>query len=53
MVTLLGALLFAAFVVAQVVAVVAVHDEREHRQPRPFDATRLDPRARAIWDGGG
>ena len=53
MTTLLGALVFVAFLVAQVAAVVAVHAERECRQPNPFDATRLDPRARAVRDCGG
>lgn len=43
---LLGALAFTAFVLAQIAAVVAVHAERERRQPHPVDATRLDPRAR-------
>ena len=50
---LLGAFAFAAFILAQVAAVVAVHAGRERRQPHPLEATRLDPRARAIWDGGG
>ena len=53
MTTLLGALIFVAFILAQVAAVIAVHAERERRQPNPFDATRLDPRARAVWDCGG
>jgi hypothetical protein len=51
--TLLGAFAFAAFILAQVAAVVAIHAGRERRQPNPVDATRLDPRARAIWDCGG
>jgi hypothetical protein len=50
--TLLGAFAFAAFILAQVAAVVAVHAGRERRPPHPFDSTRLDPRARAIWDCG-
>jgi hypothetical protein len=50
---LLGALAFAAFILAQVAAVDAVHAGRERRQPHPLDATRRDPGARAIWDGGG
>jgi hypothetical protein len=50
--TLLGALAFAAFMLAQVAAVVAVHAERERRQPAPFDATRLDLRARVVSDCG-
>ena len=52
MTTLLGALVFAAFVLAQVMAVVAVHAERERRQTHPLARTRPDPRARAIWDSG-
>jgi len=51
--TLLGAFAFAAFILAQVAAVVAIHAGRERRRPNPVDATRLDPRARAIWDCGG
>ena len=53
MTTLLGALIFVAFILAQVAAVIAVHAERERRQPNPVDATRLDPRARAVWECGG
>jgi hypothetical protein len=50
--TLLGVLAFTAFVLAQVAAVVAVHAERERRQPHPVDATRLYPRARVVSDCG-
>jgi hypothetical protein len=50
--TLLGLLAFTAFVLAQVAAVVAIHAGKERRQPHPVDATRLDPRARAVWDSG-
>jgi hypothetical protein len=46
--TLVGALAFTAFVLAQVAAVVAVHAERERRQPQRFDATGLDRRARIV-----
>jgi hypothetical protein len=53
MTTLLGALMFVAFILAQVAAVIAVHAERERRQPTPFAATRPDPGARAVWDCGG
>ena len=53
MTTLLGTLIFVALILAQVAAVVAVHAERERCQPNPFAATRLDPRARAVWDCGG
>jgi hypothetical protein len=49
--TVLGVLAFTAFILAQVAAVVAVHAAR--RQPNPIDATRLDPRARVVWDCGG
>lgn len=51
--TLLGLLAFTAFVLAQVAAVVAIHAGKERRQPHPVDATRLGPRARAVWDSGG
>jgi hypothetical protein len=51
--TLLAALVFAAFVLAQIAAVVAVHTESERRQPHQLDATRLGPRARVIRDCGG
>jgi hypothetical protein len=51
--TLLAALVFAAFVLAQVAAVVAVHAESQRRQPHQQDATHLDPRARVIRDCGG
>ena len=50
--TLLGAFAFAAFILAQVAAVVAVHAESERRQPRPVNATCLDPRARVVSDCG-
>jgi hypothetical protein len=49
---LLGALAFTAFILAQVAAIVAVHAERERRQPHPVDATRPNPRARIAWDCG-
>jgi hypothetical protein len=50
--TLLGGLVFAAFLLAQV-AVVAVHAERTSRGSDAFEAIRLDPRARVIWESGG
>jgi hypothetical protein len=49
---LLGGLAFAAFVFAQVAAVVAVHAERNTRRSDAFDGTRRDHRARTIWDSG-
>jgi hypothetical protein len=51
--TLLGVLAFTAFILAQVAAVVAIHAGEERRRPDAFDATRLAPRARAVWDSGG
>ena len=51
--TLLGGLVFAGFILTQVAAVVAIHAERKSRQPDAFEATRLDHRARVIWDSGG
>ena len=46
--TLLAGLVFAAFLLAQIAAVIAVHGERTGRRPEVFDATRFDPLARAI-----
>ena len=51
--TLLGGLVFAAFLLAQVAAVVAVHAERTSRGSDAFEAIQLDPRARVIWESGG
>ena len=48
--TLLGALAFTAFMLAQVAAVVTVHAERDRRQP--YAATRQDLRTRAVSDCG-
>ena len=50
--TILGALVFAGFVVAQVAAVVAVHRMRNDRQPQAFDEVLRDPRARTVWYSG-
>ena len=51
--TLIGGLAFAAFLFAQVAAVVAAHAQRRSRGSDAFEAIRLDPRARVIWDSGG
>ena len=51
--TLIGFLAFAAFLLAQVTAVVAVHAKRTPHRSDAFEAVRLDPRARVIWDAGG
>jgi hypothetical protein len=53
MVTLLGYLVFAAFLLAQIAAVVVIHAARTSRGLDALEATRLDPRARAIWKSGG
>jgi hypothetical protein len=50
--TLLCGLAFAAFILAQVAAVVAVHGENNIRQPNAFDAARFDRRTRLILESG-
>jgi hypothetical protein len=52
MATLLGCLVFAVFLLAQIAAVVAIHGARTSRGSDALEATRLDPRARAIWESG-
>jgi len=52
MATLLGYLVFAAFLVAQIAAVV-VYAARTSRGSDSLGAMRLDAHARAIWDCGG
>ena len=47
---LLGALVFAAFLLAQVAAVVAVVAERNSGQSQAYDAIRRDRGASVIWD---
>ena len=49
---LLGGFLFAAFVFAQIAAVVAVHSEGRSRRSDVLDAIRRDPSARATWASG-
>jgi hypothetical protein len=51
--TLLAGLVFAAFVLAQFAAVIAVHAERKRGQRDVFDATRFDHLARLIRNSGG
>lgn len=46
--TLMASLAFAAFVVAQIAAVVAVHAERNTRRTKPSDAPGLGCQARQI-----
>ena len=51
--TFLGALAFAAFVLAQIAAVVALHRAKNARQPQGFDEAQRDPRVRLIEHSGG
>jgi hypothetical protein len=51
--TFLSTLVFAAFVVAQVAAVVAIQRERDRRHPQAFDSALKDRRARMILLSGG
>jgi hypothetical protein len=50
--TLLGCLAFAAFVLAQIAAVVAIHTGRASRGSDALEAIRIDPRLKAIWESG-
>ena len=48
---LLGGLAFAAIMLGQFAAVIAVHGEKR-RSPERRDASCPDYRARLIWEGG-
>jgi hypothetical protein len=50
---ILGFLAFMAFIVAQIAAIIAVHAARNTHQSDGFEAVRLDPRARVVWESGG
>jgi hypothetical protein len=50
--TLLECLVFGAFVLAQVAAVVALRAVRASRGSDALEAIRLDPRLRVIWETG-
>jgi hypothetical protein len=50
--TLLECLVFGAFVLAQIAAVVAIHAVRASRGSDELEAIRLDPRLRDIWESG-
>jgi len=52
MATLLGGLAFAAFILAQVAAVAAIHAERKSHRPEAFDAARSDHPTRLIRNSG-
>lgn len=47
---LLGGLVFAVFLFAQVAAVVAVQAERTSGRSQAYDAIRRDRAAKVIWD---
>ena len=48
----LGCLAFAAIIFGQFAAVVAVHGERKRREAEAPALSRLDHRARLIWESG-
>jgi hypothetical protein len=50
--TLLGGLAFAAIILGQFAAVVAVHRERKSRELDALGPTRLDDRTKLIWQAG-
>jgi hypothetical protein len=52
MTTLLGGLVFAAFLFAQIAAVVAIQSNRTGRGSDAFEAIRLDQCARVTWETG-
>ena len=49
---LLGGLAFAAIILGQFAAVIAVHGERTRAESDALSPTRLDDRARLIWQSG-
>ena len=49
---LLGGLAFAAIILGQFAAVVAVHGERKRRESDALSPMRLDDRAKLIWQSG-
>ena len=49
---LLGGLAFAAIILGQFAAVIAVHDERKSRESDALSPTRLDHRTKLIWNSG-
>ena len=51
--TLLGSLAFAAFILAQVTTVIAVHAERKRHGPEELGAARWDHLTRLIRHSGG
>ena len=49
---LLGGLAFAAIILGQFTAVIAVHGERKRRESEASSPPHLDHRARLIWESG-
>lgn len=49
---LLGGLAFAAIILGQFAAVVAVHSERTNRESDALSSTHLDRREKLIWEAG-
>ena len=49
---LLGGLAFAAIILGQFAAVIAVHGERKSRESDALSPTRLDDRTKLIWQSG-
>ena len=49
---LLGGLAFAAIILGQVAAVIAVHGEQKSPESDALSPTHLDDRARLIWQSG-
>jgi len=49
---LLGGVAFAALILGQFAAVIAVHGERKSRESDALSPTRLDDRTKLIWQCG-
>jgi len=49
---LLGGLAFAAIILGQFAAVLAVHGERKSRESDALSPTRFDDRTKLIWQSG-
>ena len=49
---LLGGVAFAALILGQFAAVTAMHGERKSRKSDALSPTRLDDRAKLIWQSG-
>ena len=49
---LLGGLAFAAIILGQFAAVVAVHGQRKSRDSEGLSPTHLDDRTKLIWQAG-